>query len=263
MNPHLYLPGVMQSFSIFIDDQAIYKWGDLNTKVPTRIVGQPWHLIPIQKEWLEKEIIFLIYSPVEKIGIFRGTRGARGIRIGEPQELTSEIFKDNVLSFMVATTCIFLGLFSIIFFTSRKTADYLFFGIFSINFGLYLLSFSKINQILFVGPIFWSRFDVYNIFLAPVFFILFLSKLYGQGYKKFAIPIAIHTLAVVALLFCDLSQIVHIRQMQSVLNFLLLLTLPWIGWLSIAFAIANSERRGKHRHKPVPSLHLSPLWHVH
>ncbi len=173
---YIYLARVNYFFQCYIDGELIYSHGDVNNDGESRITEMPNFFIPIPEGSGGAELVFHVYSPYSVIGI------DGSVFLGEAVELYELMLGDNLSVVIIASICLFIGLFAFgIYIFNYTDMQYFSLGIFCLITGLYLMSISELRTFLFDYPVFWVYTDLFSLSLLPVVLAWFFDATFGPG----------------------------------------------------------------------------------
>ena len=184
----LYLNGVNLNFEVYLENELVYKFGELSLTSKSTFNGWPFHIIPLQPGFAGKWLYLRVYSDYINIGIIgNATLGSRADQV-------SGIVKKHIDRFILGCLLILISSFPIFVFfikPSRKSYSFGFlslfsapFGFFALCSGIYMISNSQIVQLFFDAPLGWAYAEIISLYLIPVGIALFFYRTIGAGYKS-------------------------------------------------------------------------------
>ena len=226
----LYLPTVIEVFELYVGAELIHSFGDINLDDPTASHGHPWHIIQLRPEWQSLPLTFKIASPTQRIGISSGTSRFT-VSIGESEEILASLLKENFSPFLIGLAVSCAGLFLIFAGIVMREATFSFLGLFALSLGTYVFTLSKLQFLLINTPVAWGYINIYSVFIAPLAFIAFVTRIFPESKKLLRWFLYLHLIVASASTLLVITDTLHIRKCQSVFNLLLIAT-----FLSILYA---------------------------
>lgn len=181
-DPTLFLPRVFMTLEVYLENELIYSYGELEKDPANRFASFAPHRIFLPPDSPGKNLFIQIYSDFPT---FNGIEGQ--IKFGSREQLLVHLFKGELLEFLVGLFCIFVGLFALVLCldrTVRVNLAPLNFGIFSLAIGFAFLALIPPLGLVFHAPVFWYYTLFLSFYIFPVGLIAFVEQFIGPGYKK-------------------------------------------------------------------------------
>lgn len=177
--PSLFIPQTSQRFELYLEDELIYRFGELGLTSEPRFRGQPWHLITLPTNFQGKQLNFRIYSDRVAPEIMNEvTLNSRG-------EQVQAIIVRELDSLVVSISLILMSLLANFFFLLNKNEKiYLAFTVFALATGLGLMSIGQIQALFWNAPEFWFWMARITQTTSMVGLGLFMEQIWGVGYKS-------------------------------------------------------------------------------
>lgn len=211
VNPAVFMPPVILACEVYLGKDLIYQTGDILPTTSNKFSGIKTHIIPLNKEYRNKDLTLRIFSDKNEIGI---DASPHPIMIGNESDLFVKLIHSNIDSSIIGFIFIFIGLFSLFLFVKRiKRKNYLLssFGFFSLCVGLFYVSFDPTGR-LFIEPTFLRYYiGFFSYLLFPVGLYAFLEQLLGGNIIIRRIW-QLHLLYAIIALILDASNVLLIPQ---------------------------------------------------
>lgn len=173
-DPTLYLEIVDQLFEAYLDGQRIYSYGELNGA--RRFLGYPIHLVPLGDGYRGQTLTLRIYSEHINIGLFGR------LRIGSKARLITEALRQDIGRMFVGFVVCAIGLFVfVLFFNERKERAHLYYAVFTLTVGLWMLGQMRVRCLLLDRPLLWTHVEIFSLYTNVAALSLFLSRTLGRG----------------------------------------------------------------------------------
>lgn len=144
INPILHIVSVEQNMEVFLDGERIYEFGDINAHGQGAFAGYRWHRIPLPHDFGGRELKFRVFSQHRLIGI----NGQ--IRILPSEKFMETIITHNINSFSVGIITVFFGILGLsLFGLKSREFGYLYFGLFALSIGAYIVFRSHLRPLFF------------------------------------------------------------------------------------------------------------------
>ncbi|MBN1411031.1 MAG: EAL domain-containing protein, partial [Spirochaetales bacterium] len=202
--PMLVFGTVDQCFDLFVNGQRISRYGSPENQLG--IYGT--HEVPLPENCAGKELSFIIYSSTTVIGIldpiFYGPRGGHFLRI-----LRNEGFQFIVSMFFILCSLILIPLIL----NKSYLKLFMFFSVFSLCLGLYLISRLHLKDFIFPDFTSWGYVELPALYLMTYSFIQFLrfSEIFPSRFiLKFLcriMSIVLPVLLVTSIIFPNILQL--------------------------------------------------------
>jgi signal transduction histidine kinase len=137
--PALYLPNVVLSFEVYLEQDLIYRFGAMQTDVGDKYSITEVHVIPLPPGYQGKTVSIRVFSDVFAIGV---DATAEQPMLGSERDVIRRIFLCGLESVAVGFLLIFTGLFALLTIAIRFRENLsapLSFAAFSICMGLFVM----------------------------------------------------------------------------------------------------------------------------
>ena len=240
VNPAVFMPPVILACEVYLGKDLIYQTGDILPTTSNKFSGIKTHIIPLNKEYRNKDLTLRIFSDRNEIGI---DASPHPIVIGNESDLFVKLIHSNIDSSIIGFIFIFIGAFSLFVFVKRiKQKNYLLssFGFFSLCVGFFYVSFDPTGR-LFIEPVFLRYYiGFFSYLLFPVGLYAFLEKLLGRNIIIRRIW-QLHLLYAVIALILDALNVLLIPQGRFYYSLFFVGTILITLFITIREAIAGNK----------------------
>ncbi|MCC5813497.1 MAG: HAMP domain-containing histidine kinase [Leptospira sp.] len=233
-NPVLYLPSIDQIFSAYLRGEEVYSFGDFSRS--DWDPGYQFHLIPVPIDANDEYIYFKIISQHSSIGI-----------MGKPIFLEANehfiyILSGEMNRVIASLFFVFLGILMIPFAIVRwRNLSHFAFVSLCITAGFWTFSELKSKQLLYENGRFWMHFNLYSVYVFPLFFTMFIDKAIGSGYKKFMTRLwQVHLVFVIITVVTVSFQMIPIRQFLS-MNYGIIFLLVLVNMVYLIYKVMHKD----------------------
>ena len=178
--PGLHIPYIHQTFEVFTSEEnsgnkRLYKFGELKRPGEPVFNGWPAHFIPLDSSHSGRYLYFRIYSDSKRIGILTPAR------LLPHSHLLLEIIRSDLDRLILSALSLFIGGFAFFIFILRRRDKniYLFFSLFTLWVGIYLISNRtvQIQNLLWNAPGFWWFLEFLALYLFPAWLSAFINQI--------------------------------------------------------------------------------------
>jgi len=169
-DPYLFISSIDLSVQVFIGQQQIYRFGDIDEDGNGQFAGWPWHAIELPRSYDQDFVYFRVYSDYPFIGL------AGDILIGERFELLDRVYREGATGLSFVLVILLIGAISMIMGLikhDRKAAIST--GVLSFNLSLMMFSENELSQVLFYEPLMWRYIAAFSYFLIPALLAILIS----------------------------------------------------------------------------------------
>ncbi len=243
-HPTLFLPAILNSFEIYLEDALIYTFGDLNPSVGNKFSIVASHMVPLNLPYQNKMLSLRIYSSNSNfIGIVDVNNA---VSIGNHGDLIGIRIRRNIDSVILGSLFIFIGLFSVFVFIRRfqqKAFFSLSFGAFSVFIGLFYVFLNPISAYLIDSPNVRYYLGLVAYFLFPVCLYIFLENVIGTG-KAIRRIWQLHLAWALVAIILDLLNVFPLHITQFYYNMFFIATILIMFYIGFRAALSgNLEAR--------------------
>lgn len=198
--PTLHLQGVDQNLEIYLDQQLIYRFGEIDEQGNGVFSGYPWHIVPLPEHAAGKLLYFRIWADHISIGIFGNAH------IGKGQHFVSTMVKHNLGSIIVAIILLFIGIIGVFIGIGGRKKEYAFFALTSISAGIYIFGRSQIKQMILNEPLTWTFIEFASLFICAPSLVGLMATILGTKtwrivWLGFWISVSYAVFAILAVIF--------------------------------------------------------------
>lgn len=173
------------NFDIFIDGKIVYEKDNYDEKIFGKVDAPTVVEIPLSKEDSGKLIEFNFFNPYQD-----NSGKITSIMIGRGSDITLSYINTSIYNYVIGTIAIFFGLAVCLIFAlmwKKKIVDQalLYFGIFVLNIGIYIINDSRLYQIMYNYDYFYHLIVQLWLLLIVIPLFLFLGETYNNSNKKF------------------------------------------------------------------------------
>lgn len=200
--------------NIYIDNEFVYKHEGYNKELFGDTPGTYFIKINMLKEDSGKEITLSIDKNYEY-----KTGKIKKIYIGEASDFLLDFVFSGLLSIIISSMIFFLGITLIVIFVplriKRKISlKIIYLGLFAIAMGTYLISSTKLLQLLSGNDYLYHMISEISMLLISIPIILFLNSTFGKFCKKKSI-ILICLVSVLNFIICYLLHVLGISNLHE------------------------------------------------
>lgn len=172
-SPSLFLLGVDQAMEVYLDSDLIYRFGEFDDKAQSEFSGYPWHVISLPSEYAGKRLSFRIWADHVNIGLIGN------VTLGSEGDFFRQMIRSNLNPLLVMVILCFVGIAGIaMFLAKRSNREYLFFGLFGLTSGLYILTRLGIKQVIVSDGAFWNYIELATFYLSVTTFIAMVDTIF-------------------------------------------------------------------------------------
>ncbi len=162
-DPVLYIYSIDLLAEFYLDGDLLYRHGSLDEAGTGRFVGWPWHMIPLPREALGRELQVRVYSDYLDIGLWGE------VKLMERADLFGYLLRHSASALIVSGLCLLLallaGAFALIRSDRRSFAAIALFGLAA---GGMILAESQASQLLLDTPLLWDFLAAAGYFTLPI-----------------------------------------------------------------------------------------------
>ena len=178
-DPALFIPQTSQVFELYIENELIYKFGELNATDQARFRGQPWHLIALPIDFGGRQLSFRVQSDRVAEGIMSE------VFLGSREQHVENVLLGELDTLVVSIFLIIMSLLALFFFLLNKNQKiYLAFNVFALSAAFGLISIGQIKTLFWSAPEFWFWMERVTQTASMVGLGLFMEQIWGVGYKS-------------------------------------------------------------------------------
>lgn len=177
-NATLFLRTSQQYLKVYIDGKLIYKYGDGIGKSSSLIPGSSWHFIKLPQVYSNKKVEISLISP------YRQYSGhVNSIYIGSESSVVLRLIFQYGGVLIISCIIFLFGCVLIVLYYFLKSEkgrfqSIFYLGIFSLLGGMWILSESKIIQLLINNPVLLFYVACISLFLLPIPLLQFIISTY-------------------------------------------------------------------------------------
>jgi diguanylate cyclase len=233
-DPGLFVYSIDVNAELYVGEELVYAWGELDESGTGRFLGWPWHLVALPADSAGGTLSVRVYSDYRDIGLW-GT-----ILFGPRCELLGRLYARDMPRLAVAAASLLLGLALLaVYFLPRPRDPFaLYIALTALSLILRVIARTHVKQLLLDAPVLWIYLDQASAFLVAIFITLVTEQVVGEPFRRIARVAWIATTALfVVSLALSLAGLVRIVDMLPAYDpvmiglILLLLTLSVLATL--------------------------------
>lgn len=205
----LFVEQAYMSTKVYLDDELVYAYD--GSTPPSR-----HHIVSLKPVSESEEAVRL---RIETYSWANATGLSGAVQLMSKDDAYVRLIQDSLFRFSVVIILLAFGVFSIFLWIFRKSSvDYLFFGLFSVSFSMFLFKFVELSNYAFLSPKNIIRINIIGLLAAPAAFaFLANSLLRGPKGKRLIRTIGVLlTLEATAFLGMNLGFDVGYREMFQI-----------------------------------------------
>lgn len=235
------------NFDILIDGKIVYEKEKYNEKIFGKVDAATVIEIPLSREDSGKVITFNFSFP------YNDSSGKiTSIMIGRGSDITLHYINSSLYSYVTGIIAIFFGLavcLAFVLMWKKKIVDQalLYFGIFALNIGIYVINDSRLYQIMYNCDYFYHLIGQLWMLLIVIPLFLFLDKTYNNSNKKFVSFACGYS--VICFIICYTLHILGIKDFHEtmVLNHIsFALIIGYMAWLVVKSFMSKNKKNIPH-----------------
>ncbi len=182
-NPVIIFESMHQAFSVSVNSEVIYEFGQKNSTIFDIPHGGIWHFIELPTS-LDNNISIDVIPSDDKTSM-----GITDIYLAEKSDASSFLVYKNVLKLLISSIILIIGLTLLVtsLFMSRglKEGDLiLYLGLLSINIAIWLISESNLLQFFIGNTFIIGNLPYWSIQLLFIPFIFYVDNMYTPSHKS-------------------------------------------------------------------------------
>lgn len=168
-----------QSFEVWLEDEKIYSYGDLQPHIIP--YGQRWHLISLPPDYAGKKLFIHAYSSNP---LCLGNFGQ--IHLASSVVQMSTILRQDIPYIAHIPVAIFMILIMLLYYTSPTAPKLLYTQIilFIIVFVMWMVCVSNTKQLLIDAPVFWWVLSRLTAYLLPILANWIIYRVVDKRYRR-------------------------------------------------------------------------------
>jgi len=201
-----------QNLIVFADGIEIHNYQMNERSFFGRLDGSFWHFVPLASHMSGEELMLNFSSRLS----FGGGQ-IQEVNLGSKSAIILNIVKNNILSFVLSSIILFLGVFIIfLYFLFRHNLQYntslLYLGTFTAIIGLWLLCEAQLLQIFVENFYFVTILSCMCVLLMPVLFFKYFSKIVYHKVNLFDIASYMFVAASILIIILQLISIAEMAE---------------------------------------------------
>ncbi len=182
--PVIMFESMHQSFTVSVNSELIYEFGEDNGSFFTTPHGGIWHIIELPEDQIDNIIEINIIPSTDETSV-----GISEIRLAERSEAVSFLVINNAAKLLISCIILIIGITLLVAqaFISRGMKDnniMLYLAFLSIIMGAWLLSESNLVQLLIGNTFFVGNLPYWAIQLLLIPFIFYVDSMYTSSHKS-------------------------------------------------------------------------------
>lgn len=169
---------------VYMDNELIYKYEDYNREFFGKSPGSYFIKIDVVREDSGKQIVLRMDN------VYRDTSGRiKAVYLGDSSEVILDFVRDHILGIIIAVMILCIGIALVIVFVPLKIKrkiglKMVYLGLFAIAVGIYLISDSKLLQLLSGNDYLYHMIAKISMLLITIPLMLFLDRAYEKSCNR-------------------------------------------------------------------------------
>lgn len=197
--PVIFITSIDLNVEVYLDDQIIYRFGQLDQESKKSFNGWPWHHIVLPENFAGKPLYFRIYSSYKDIGLWGEAK------LMERSDMLLHVISSGLHELIVAAFSLLVAFVTLVFALFRGTKkEFFYIGLFSLATAGVLTGENLAIQLVFPWPLLKTYLAAVSYFSMPVFIAMllyyWLNGASGSRLLKFVAQFHLAYLALAVLL---------------------------------------------------------------
>ncbi len=220
--PVIFITSIDLNVEVYLDDQLIYDFGELNQESKKSFKGWPWHQIALPENFADKPLYFRIYSSYKDIGFWGEAR------LMERSDMLLHVISSGLHELIVAAFSLLVAFVTLVFALFRGTKkEFFYLGLFSLATAGVLVGENLAIQLVFPWPLLKTYLAAVSYFSMPIFIAMllyyWLNGASGSRLLKFVAQFHLAYLALAVLL--SLSGVINLAIFFPIFDALFVISL--------------------------------------
>ncbi len=239
LHPVLYVTSIDLMAEVYLEDNKIYQFGDLNNKQHKSFYGWPWHSINLPDDYAGKTIYFRVFSSYRDIGLWGE------VKLFEKTHLLFYLLEKAYFEVLVALFSLFVAIITLAFsMMHRGERHFLYLSLFSLTSAVMLLAENPAVQFVFNYPLVRVYLLAISYYALPVITSLLLSSWFDDWRHKWLINIAvIHFIYLISVIGLSLAGLIELAVTFPIFDAIFAITILLIIGLGISkrYSLASDQ----------------------
>jgi diguanylate cyclase (GGDEF)-like protein len=239
-DPRIFIYSIDLAAQVYLENQLIYTYGDLEFQGRMRFQGWPWHLIPLPEDFSGKQLYVRVFSDYRDIGLWGE------VILGSGADHMRRIIKRDVIRIVVAVISLTLSsIFLLLYFLRDRQRSFLYLCLITLALVVRVVSETQSKQLVVQAPLLFEYVAAVSYFILPLFIVLFLQEILGEQYRKMTrgAAVAVLGLLTITMIGCA-AGLVRLCDTYLLFDIVSVCTMVFLGILSVkAAAAGNVEAR--------------------
>ncbi len=184
IDPVIVLESMHQAFTISVNSEIIYEFGQDSSTIFSAPNGGIWHFVELENIQPDNNIIIEVIPSDDKTSI-----GLIDIYLSEKSEAVLFLIYNNALKLLISTIILVIGIFLLVTqaFISKglkKNNSLLYLGLLSTNIAVWLISESNLLQFIIGDTFILGYIPYWSIQLLFIPFIFYVDSMYTPSHKS-------------------------------------------------------------------------------
>ncbi len=253
-NPVLVLESMHQAFSVSVNSEVVYDFGQDSSSVFSRANGGIWHFVELPYIQSDNNIKIEVVPSDDKTSI-----GIIDIYLAEENEAFLFLIYENIMKLLISSIILIIGLILLVthVFISKglKNNIILYLGLLSTFIAIWLISESNLMQFIIGDTFILGHLPYWSIQLLFIPFILYVDSMYTPSHKSISKYLGIAFVAnFIISTVLHMTKIVYYYNSLWVVHLIMVVTL-----LYFIFSISYESFAKKNRDARIIMLQISLL----
>lgn len=167
--PVIFITSIDLNVEVYLDDQVIYRFGQLAQESRKPFMGWPWHEITLPENVTDKPLYFRIYSDYKDIGLWGE------VKLMERSDMLLHVLSSGLHELIVAAFSLLVAFVTLVFALFRGTKkEFFYLGLFSLATAGVLIGENLAMQLVFPWPLLKTYLAAVSYFSIPIFIAMLL-----------------------------------------------------------------------------------------
>lgn len=167
--PVIFITSIDLNVEVYLDDEVVYRFGQLEKESKKPFMGWPWHQITLPEDFAGKPLYFRIYSDYKDIGLWGEAK------LMERSDMLLHVISSGLHELIVAAFSLLVAFVTLVFALFRGTKkEFFYLGLFSLATAGVLIGENLAIQLIFPWPLLKTYMAAVSYFFMPVFIAMLL-----------------------------------------------------------------------------------------
>ncbi len=222
-DPYLFVSSVDLTLEVFLKNQQIYHFGEIDAQGNSHFEGWPWHIIRLPDDYHQHTLYFRIFSDYPYIGL------SGNVVIGDHFSLMNDVYNQGVAGLSFILIVLLVGIISTVMGTIKKDRMVaISTGLLSFNLAMMMFAENELSQVLWFNPLFWRYLAAFCYFLIPGFLAIIVL-----AWLRDKTPFVARAVLVITMLF-----VLSVALLSALTAFNFIMAYPYFDALFIILMLA-------------------------